>query len=95
MLESEVAAEFMQLVAERMSDNPLNLDGWLTSRRDATGPELPREQWVIYPTRRMVALLLVRNTIRLIRESPDHPGNGDLFQQVAFLFTYGGKEQIA
>ncbi|MEU9806241.1 hypothetical protein [Mycobacterium sp. NPDC050853] len=105
-LESEVAAEYAELAAERMPENPFSLDDWFetvdwsnfersTERRDAIGPEFPREQWVVYPGKRMVILLLVRNVIRLIREKPDHPRNEELFQQVAFLFVYGGKVRIA
>ncbi|WP_100466058.1 hypothetical protein [Mycobacteroides abscessus] len=105
-LESEVATEYAQLAAERMPENPFNLDDWFegtdwskfersTERRDAIGPEFPREQWVVYPGRRTVTLTLVRHVIRLIREKPDHPRNEELFQQVAFLFTYGGREWIA
>ncbi|SHX32167.1 Uncharacterised protein [Mycobacteroides abscessus subsp. bolletii] len=105
-LESEVGAEYAELVAERMPENPFNIDDWFdpvdwsnfkrsTDRRDAIGPEYPREQWMVYPGKRMVTLLLVRNVIRLIREKPDHPRNEELFQQTSFLFMYGGKVRIA
>ncbi|RIT32724.1 hypothetical protein D2E76_23215 [Mycobacteroides abscessus] len=105
-LESEVAAEYVELLAKRLPPNLSSLEGWMqtadwsnfersTERRDAIGSEFPREQWVVHPGRRTVALTLVRHVIRLIRDKPDHPRNEELFQQMAFLFTYGGRERIA
>lgn len=105
-LESEVAAEYAQLAAERMPENSFDPDAWFetvdwssfersTERRDAIGLEFPREQWMVLPGPRALTLTLVRRAIRLIRERPDDPKAESLFQQTALLFTYGGKVRIA
>lgn len=103
-LEIEVADEYFALVAERASADVLNSlvlsrrvdwSGQVLSQRVGDDMQFPREQWVVLPARRTVTLLLVRRAIQVIREKPDDPTVSALYEQVGFLFMYGGKIRVA
>jgi hypothetical protein len=50
--------------------------------------QFPREQWVSYPRRRTMSLLVVDRML-------DLDMNDEQWGQVCFLMQYGGKERIA
>lgn len=103
ILEAKVAAEYSEMLAERVPGNPFDPSVWVTdidwaTWADVTGEpllEMPREHWVVLPAPRVVALTLLRRVIPLIREKPDDPKAEELFQQAVLLFMYGGKVRIA
>lgn len=51
--------------------------------------QFPREQWVVYPNRRAIALSIVARALELETITDDQ------WAQIAFLMAYGGKERIA
>jgi len=50
--------------------------------------QFPREQWVVYPNRRAIALSIVGRALELEAITDDQ------WAQIAFLMAYGGKERL-
>lgn len=50
--------------------------------------QFPREQWVVYPNRRAIALSIVARALELETITDDQ------WAQIAFLMAFGGKERI-
>ena len=94
-LERSVTEKFTVKAAERAPDSDLNVTGWLQTVSEAMQvpidpniPQFPREQWVSYPARRTVVLILCNRML-------DFDLDDAQWTQLCWLMQYGGKERVA
>ena len=88
-LERRVGEKFMAAAVELTPEWPHNVEMGTWQPMAAPALQLPREQWVIYPSRRMVALLIIDRMLDFDSLTDEQWG------QVAFLYQYGGRERVA
>ena len=95
-LEQRIGQRWAEATAAHIPSDPLDLKDWLASTLtdpqvySSNLPQFPREQWVTYPPRRTVSLLLVDNALNAAEKLTESD-----WLALAFLMTHGGRERIA
>lgn len=101
-LEHRVVAKFLAAERDRYPDSTMAFDPtqWDTlvdpakwgqprpGRSQYPSLQFPREKWVTYPTRRMMALLIVDRALDIDLAEED-------WHRVSWLLAFGGRQQIA
>lgn len=95
-LESRVTAKWAAAAADRIQgfSDIFDPSAWNTvvdMGADAPSPtmQFPREQWVSYPAKRTVALILADRMLDLDSITDEQ------WMQVSFIVQYAGKERVA
>ena len=93
-LEERVTAKFLAAAAGRTPEFDtsawdIDMSQWQPSEPlPPDTPQFPRQQWVVYPTRRAVVLTIIDRAL-------DLDLTDEQWSQACFLFWYGGRERIA
>lgn len=93
-LERRVTEKWAVAAAERaplwpLPDIPFNLDDWAVNSvpLPPDWPQFPREQWLVYPHKRMVTLTICDVAL-------DRYLSEEEWIHVCLLMMYGGKERV-
>lgn len=95
-LERHVTEKWVATAAERApqwqlpDDIPFTLDEWAINSipLPPDWPQFPREQWLVYPHKRQVTLLICDRAL-------DQDLSEEEWIHVCLLMLYGGKERVA
>lgn len=93
-LEQRVTQRWINAASDRIPEWPLpdditfSLDDWAINSVPLDWPQFPREQWLVYPYRQQIALLICDRAL-------DRDLSEEEWLHVCFLMMYGGKERVA
>lgn len=97
-LEQRVVEKWVTAAANRgpmwPAADAIDFSSWLTDTDTAPlpadVPQFPREQWLVYPARRTLALMMCERTLDSAQELSD-----DEWSLLCLTMWYGGKTRIA
>jgi hypothetical protein len=93
-LERRVTTRYLELTQTdwELPEIDFDMSDWVDVMKlpPGTPPQFPREQWITYPNRRRVVLMIIERSLDIWDTLTDEQRF-----QVAFLLGNGGRERIA